>query len=140
MLSSLDPEASPRPLRHSTLENSSANHELLSEPDIYFEIVIGYVGSRRPNKSSSCLRSRHRPGFVPAHPSSRGMLTFWADRGDLQPVRIHHRHLGDGFEKLQMITMMVGDDVTFLGGSLYSSQMMPSGHGATSSCSIPVAT
>ena len=72
-------------------------YELLSAPVSSFEIVLGYVGAAATKSIILGLIILATAGlFVPlaiAHP-------FWmlvvpgADRGHLQPVRLHHRHLG----------------------------------------------
>jgi len=48
-----------------------------------------------------------------------------ADRGDLLPVRLHHRIWAKGFEQLQFIPMLVITPLTFLGGAFYSIDMLP---------------
>ena len=49
-----------------------------------------------------------------------------ADRGQLQPVRFHHRHLGGEFEQLAItFHTLVITPLTFLGGAFYSIDMLP---------------
>ena len=50
---------------------------------------------------------------------------FGADRGGFLSVRLHHRHLGKGFEQLQFIPMLIVMPMTFLGGAFYSIDMLP---------------
>ena len=77
-------------------------YEILSAPVSPFEIVLGYVGAAATKSiilgliilATSWL-------FVPLHIAH----PFWMvdisrpDGGDLQPARLHHRHLGRGFRK-----------------------------------------
>jgi len=48
-----------------------------------------------------------------------------ADGDHFQPVRIHHRDLGKGFEHLQFIPMLIVTPLAFLGGAFYSIDMLP---------------
>ena len=92
-------------------------YELLSAPISYFEIVLGLI-----ILATAGL-------FVPLqihHPV--WMLTF------LVLTAVTFSLFGfiigiwaDGFEKLQMIPMLVVTPLTFLGGSFYSVNMLPSG-------------
>jgi ABC-2 type transport system permease protein len=50
-----------------------------------------------------------------------------ADGDDLLPLRLPHRHLGEGFEQLNFIPMLVITPLTFLGGAFYSIDMLPPG-------------
>jgi len=45
--------------------------------------------------------------------------------GDLQPVRLHRRHLAKSFEQLQFIPMLIISRSHFLGGAFYSIDMLP---------------
>ena len=72
-------------------------YELLSAPVSYLEIVVGYVGAAATKSIILGLIILATAAlFVPlqiAHPV--WMLAVpGADRGDVQPVRLHHRHLG----------------------------------------------
>jgi ABC-2 type transport system permease protein len=104
-------------------------YELLSAPISAFEVVIGYVGAAATKSImiGSIIMATARL-FVPLeimHPlwmvlflvltsvafSLFGfMIGIWAD----------------GFEKLQFIPMLVVTPLTFLGGSFYSIDMLPS--------------
>ncbi|HUN95978.1 MAG TPA: ABC transporter permease [Bradyrhizobium sp.] len=103
-------------------------YEILSAPISYFEIVLGYVGAAATKSVILGLIILATASlFVPLkiyHPLFMLMflvltaLTFslfgfiigiWAD----------------GFEKLQMIPMLVVTPLTFLGGSFYSINMLP---------------
>src|SRR6202171_384080 len=105
-------------------------YELLSAPISFFEIVLGYVGAAASKSIILGLIILATAGlFVPlhiAHPV--WMLTF------LVLTAVTFSLLGfiigiwaDGFEKLQMIPMLVVTPLTFLGGSFYSVNMLPSG-------------
>ena len=105
-------------------------YEILSAPISVVEIVIGYVGAAA---SKSILLG----------------LIIMATASLFVPLRIEHPFWmllflvltaatfslfgfiigiwADGFEKLQMIPMLVVTPLTFLGGSFYSVNMLPSG-------------
>ena len=75
-------------------------YEILSAPISYFEIVIGYVGAAATKSIVLGLIILATAGAVraAAHPSSLVDADLpGADGGDLQPVRLHHRHLGRRF-------------------------------------------
>ena len=105
-------------------------YELLSAPVSYFEIVLGYVGAAATKSIILGLIILATAAlFVPLrimHPW--WMLTF------LVLTAITFSLFGfiigiwaDGFEKLQMIPLLVVTPLTFLGGSFYSVNMLPSG-------------
>src|ERR1700720_3994168 len=105
-------------------------YELLSAPISYLEIVLGYVGAAATKSIILGLIILATAGlFVPLrihHPW--WMLTF------LVLTAVTFSLFGfiigiwaDGFEKLQMIPMLVVTPLTFLGGSFYSVNMLPSG-------------
>src|SRR6202453_4613237 len=105
-------------------------YELLSAPISYFEIVLGYVGAAATKSIILGLIILATAGFfVPLrieHPV--WMLTF------LVLTAVTFSLFGfilgiwaDGFEQLQMIPMLVVTPLTFLGGSFYSVNMLPSG-------------
>ena len=48
-----------------------------------------------------------------------------ADRGRLQPVRLHHRHLGEKLRAARDHPALVVTPLTFLGGAFYSIDMLP---------------
>src|SRR5450755_1880928 len=104
--------------------------ELLSAPIAGFELVLGYVGAAATKSIILGLIILATAGlFVPLqihHPW--WMLTF------LVLTAVTFSLFGfiigiwaDGFEKLQMIPMLVVTPLTFLGGSFYSVNMLPSG-------------
>ena len=107
---------------------SGTIYEVLSAPISYVEIVIGYVGAAA---TKSILLGAIILGtarlFVPyeiAHPL--WMATF------LVLTALTFSMFGfiiglwaDGFEKLQLVPMLIVTPLTFLGGSFYSLKMLP---------------
>ncbi|RUR35245.1 ABC transporter permease [Vreelandella populi] len=107
---------------------SGSIYEILSAPISYLEVVIGYVGAAA---SKSILLGliilATSSFFVPleiAHPF--WMLTF------LVLTAVTFSLLGfiigiwaDGFDKLQLVPLLVITPLTFLGGSFYSIDMLP---------------
>jgi ABC-2 type transport system permease protein len=103
-------------------------YEILSAPISAFEIVIGYVGAAT-SKSVSIgavimISARFFVPYSILHPV--WMLTF------LVLTSVTFSLFGfiigvwaDGFEKLQVIPLMVITPLTFLGGSFYSTKMLP---------------
>ncbi len=105
-------------------------YEVLSAPVSYFEIVIGYVGAAATKSILLGLIILGTAGlFVPLHIHHPiWMLTF------LVLTAVTFSLLGfiigiwaDNFEKLQAIPLLVVTPLTFLGGSFYSVNMLPSG-------------
>ena len=105
-------------------------YELLSAPISYFEIVLGYVGAAATKSIILGLIILATAGlFVPLHIHHPfWMLMF------LVLTAVTFSLFGfilgiwaDGFEKLQMIPMLVVTPLTFLGGSFYSVNMLPVG-------------
>jgi ABC-2 type transport system permease protein len=103
-------------------------YELLSAPVSFFEIVLGYVGAAATKSIILGLLILATAGlFVPleiAHPF--WMLAF------LVLTAVAFSLLGfiigiwaDGFEKLQFIPLLVITPLTFLGGSFYSTSVLP---------------
>lgn len=103
-------------------------YEILSAPISAFEIVIGYVGAAATKSviigSVILVTARVFVDFSIDHPF--WMLAF------LFLTSITFSLFGfiigvwaDGFEKLQIIPMMVIMPLTFLGGSFYSINMLP---------------
>jgi ABC-2 type transport system permease protein len=100
----------------------------LSAPVSYFEIVLGYVGAAATKSIILGLIILATAGlFVPLHIHHPvWMLTF------LVLTSVTFSLFGfiigiwaDGFEKLQMIPMLIITPLTFLGGSFYSISMLP---------------
>ena len=105
-------------------------YELLSAPVSYFEIVLGYVGAAATKSIILGLIILATAWlFVPLHINHPfWMLTF------LILTAVTFSLFGfiigiwaDGFEKLQVIPLLVVTPLTFLGGSFYSVNMLPSG-------------
>jgi ABC-2 type transport system permease protein len=103
-------------------------YELLSAPISYVEIVIGYVGAAA---TKSILLGTIILGtarlFVPfgiAHPVWMvGFLVLTSVTFSLFGFIIGI--WANGFEKLQLVPIMVVTPMTFLGGSFYSIGMLP---------------
>ncbi|KJC45992.1 sugar ABC transporter permease [Bradyrhizobium sp. LTSP849] len=103
-------------------------YEILSAPISYVEIVLGYVGAAATKSIILGLIILATAGmFVPLHIQHPvWMLVF------LVLTAVTFSLFGfiigiwaDGFEKLQMIPMLVVTPLTFLGGSFYSVDMLP---------------
>ena len=113
-------------------------YEILSAPVSYFEIVLGYVGAAATKSIILGLIILATAGlFVPLHIEHPvWMLAF------LVLTAVTFSLFGfiigiwaDGFEKLQMIPLLIITPLTFLGGSFYSINMLPPS-GRPSRCSI----
>jgi ABC-2 type transport system permease protein len=105
-------------------------YELLSAPVSYIEIVLGYVGAAATKSIILGLLILATAGlFVPlriAHPI--WMLSF------LVLTAVSFSLLGfilgiwaDGFEKLQVVPLLIITPLTFLGGTFYSISVLPPG-------------
>jgi ABC-2 type transport system permease protein len=103
-------------------------YELLSAPISYFEIVLGYVGAAATKSLILGLIILATAGlFVPLHVAHPfWMLAF------LVLTAVTFSLLGfiigiwaDGFEKLQLVPLLIITPLTFLGGSFYSIHMLP---------------
>jgi ABC-2 type transport system permease protein len=103
-------------------------YEVLSAPISYLEIVLGYVGAAASKSvilgSIILLTARAFVSYHIAHPV--WMVTF------LVLTSVTFSLFGfiiglwaDGFQKLQMVPMLVVTPLTFLGGSFYSVKMLP---------------
>jgi ABC-2 type transport system permease protein len=103
-------------------------YEILSAPISYVEIVLGYVGAAATKSIVLGLIILATAGlFVPLHILHPvWMLAFLVLTG--LTFSLFGFIIGiwaDGFEKLQMIPMLVVTPLTFLGGSFYSIDMLP---------------
>ncbi|HET8700803.1 MAG TPA: ABC transporter permease [Nitrococcus sp.] len=107
---------------------SGTIYEILSAPVSYFEIVLGYVGAAATKSVLLGLIILATAGlFVPlqiAHPL--WMILF------LLLTALTFSLFGfiigiwaDGFEKLQLVPLLIITPLTFLGGSFYSIDMLP---------------
>ncbi|MEA2954395.1 MAG: type transport system permease protein [Alphaproteobacteria bacterium] len=103
-------------------------YELLSAPVSYLEIALGYVGAAASKSIILGLIILATAGlFVPlriAHP-------FWM-LGFLIATAVTFSLFGfiigiwaDGFEKLQIVPLLIVTPLTFLGGSFYSISVLP---------------
>ncbi|MEY4510790.1 MAG: hypothetical protein RLZZ450_2912 [Pseudomonadota bacterium] len=103
-------------------------YELLSAPISYLEIVLGYVGAAATKSvllgTLTLATARLFVPFTIAHPL--WMIAF------LVLTSVTFSLFGfiigiwaNGFEKLQLIPIMVVTPMTFLGGSFYSVRMLP---------------
>ncbi|MCI2246521.1 ABC transporter permease [Xanthomonas sp. PPL568] len=103
-------------------------YEVLSAPVAWWEVVIGYVGAAASKSVLLGLLILFTArAFVPyeiAHPLWMfGFLVLTALTFSLFGFIIGV--WADGFEKLQVIPLMVITPLTFLGGSFYSINMLP---------------
>jgi len=107
---------------------SGTIYEVLSAPISYVEILIGYVGAAATKSTVLgaliLVTARFFVDYEIAHP-------FWMV-GFLVLTAVTFSLFGfilgiwaDGFEKLQVVPMMIVTPLTFLGGSFYSIDMLP---------------
>jgi ABC-2 type transport system permease protein len=107
---------------------SGTIYEILSAPISYVEIVLGYVGAAATKSIVLgiliLVTARFFVDYEVAHP-------FWMI-GFLSLTAVTFSLFGfilgiwaDGFEKLQVVPMMIVTPLTFLGGSFYSIDMLP---------------
>ncbi len=107
---------------------SGTIYEVLSAPISYAEIVIGYVGAAATKSVvlGTIILATARL-FVPyeiAHPiAMTAFLALTATTFSLFGFIIGL--WADGFEKLQLVPMLIVTPLTFLGGSFYSLRMLP---------------
>ena len=104
-------------------------YEILSAPLSFIEIVLGYVGAAATKSViiGTIVLATARI-FVPLHIAHPLWVVFF-----LVMTSITFSLLGfiigiwaDGFEKLQIIPLLIITPLTFLGGSFYSINMLPS--------------
>jgi ABC-2 type transport system permease protein len=103
-------------------------YEILSAPLSFIEIVIGYVGAAATKSVIIGTIVLATAGFfVPLHIAHPLWVVFF-----LVMTSITFSLLGfiigiwaDGFEKLQLIPLLIITPLTFLGGSFYSIDMLP---------------
>ncbi len=103
-------------------------YELLSAPISYFEIVIGYVGAAATKSITLGLIILATAFmFVPIHIAH----PFWMI-AFLVLTAVTFSLLGfiigiwaDGFEKLQLVPLLIITPLTFLGGTFYSISVLP---------------
>ncbi|MES2985257.1 MAG: ABC transporter permease [Pseudomonadota bacterium] len=104
-------------------------YEILSAPLSFVEILLGYVGAAATKSVIIGAIVLATAGFfVPLHIAHPFWMVFF-----LVMTCITFSLLGfiigiwaDGFEKLQLIPLLIITPLTFLGGSFYSITMLPS--------------
>jgi len=103
-------------------------YEILSAPLSFYEVTIGYVGAAATKSLMISIVVLITAGFfVPIEIQHPFWMAFF-----LIMTCITFSLLGfiigiwaDGFEKLQLIPLLVITPLTFLGGSFYSIEMLP---------------
>ncbi|MBS1269236.1 MAG: Inner membrane transport permease YadH [Gammaproteobacteria bacterium] len=103
-------------------------YELLSAPVSYFEIVLGYVGAAATKSLVLGVIVLATAGlFVPLHIAHPLWMVVF-----LVLTAITFSLLGfiigiwaDGFEKLNIVPLLIITPLTFLGGTFYSIDMLP---------------
>lgn len=103
-------------------------YEILSAPLSFAEIVIGYVGAATTKSIMIGVTVLITAWFfVPLHVEHPAWMAFF-----LIMTSVTFSLLGfiigiwaDGFEKLQLIPLLIITPLTFLGGSFYSIHMLP---------------
>ena len=103
-------------------------YELLSAPVSYFEIVVSYVGAAATKSIVLGLIILGTAAlFVPLHIAHPLWMVLF-----LVLTAVTFSLLGfiigiwaDGFEKLQLVPLLIVTPLTFLGGSFYSIDMLP---------------
>jgi ABC-2 type transport system permease protein len=103
-------------------------YELLSAPISYFEIVLGYVGAAATKSIILGVIILLTAGlFVPLHIAHPVWMVAF-----LVLTAVTFSLLGfiiglvaDGFERLQVVPLLVITPLTFLGGSFYSISVLP---------------
>jgi ABC-2 type transport system permease protein len=103
-------------------------YEVLSAPLSFIEIIIGYVGAAASKSVMiGVIVLMTAYFFVPLHIAHPVFMLFF-----LVMTCVTFSLLGfiigiwaDGFEKLQLIPLLIISPLTFLGGSFYSIDMLP---------------
>jgi ABC-2 type transport system permease protein len=103
-------------------------YEVLSAPVSYVEILLGYVGAAATKSTVLgvliLVTARFFVDYEIAHPLWMvGFLVLTAVTFSLFGFILGI--WADGFEKLQVVPMMIITPLTFLGGSFYSIDMLP---------------
>jgi ABC-2 type transport system permease protein len=107
---------------------SGTIYEVLSAPVSYLEILLGYVGAAATKSTVLgvliLVTARFFVDYEIAHPLWMvGFLVLTAVTFSLFGFILGI--WADGFEKLQVVPMMIITPLTFLGGSFYSIDMLP---------------
>ena len=103
-------------------------YEILSAPLSFVEIVLGYVGAAASKSIIiGAIVLATASFFVPMHVAHPLWMLFF-----LIMTSVTFSLMGfiigiwaDGFEKLQLIPLLIITPLTFLGGSFYSVKMLP---------------
>ena len=103
-------------------------YEILSAPMSFGEVVLGYVGAAATKSVMiGAIVLATASFFVPMHVMHPLWMLFF-----LVMTSVTFSLLGfiigiwaDGFEKLQLIPLLIITPLTFLGGSFYSIKMLP---------------
>ena len=103
-------------------------YEVLSAPISYVEIIVGYVGAAASKSimlgAIILVTARVFVPYEIAHPVWMvGFLVLTAVTFSMFGFIIGL--WADGFEKLQLVPMLIVTPLTFLGGSFYSVKMLP---------------
>jgi ABC-2 type transport system permease protein len=103
-------------------------YEVLSAPISYFEIILGYVGAAATKSIILGLIILATAGlFVPLNVAHEFWMLFFLVLTSVT-FSLFGFILGiwaDGFEKLQIVPLLIITPLTFLGGSFYSIDMLP---------------
>ena len=100
--------------------------EILSAPISFLEIVLGYVGAAATKSiilgliilATSFL-------FVPLHIAHPVWMLVFLLTAATSACSASSSELTDGFERLQIIPLLVITPLTFLGGTFYSTSVLP---------------
>ena len=103
-------------------------YEILSAPISYFEVLMGYVGAAATKSLIIGLIILATAGFfVPLEIQHPAWMLFF-----LVLTAVSFSLFGfiigiwaDGFEKLQLVPLLIVTPLTFLGGSFYTIDMLP---------------
>lgn len=103
-------------------------YEILSAPLSFIEIVLGYVGAAATKSILiGAIVLATASFFIPLHVAHPLWMIFF-----LVMTSVTFSLMGfiigiwaDGFEKLQLIPLLIITPLTFLGGSFYSIKMLP---------------
>lgn len=107
---------------------SGTIYEILSAPVSYFEIVLGYVGAAVTKSIMIGLLILATASlFVPLHIQHPLWMLFYmaATATTFALLGFIIGIWADGFEKLQLVPLLLIMPLTFLGGTFYSLDMLP---------------
>ncbi len=107
---------------------SGTIYEILSAPISPFEIVLGYVGAAATKSIAlGAIILLTASLFVPLRIEHPGWMALFLvlTAGTFSLFGFIIGLWADGFEKLQLVPLLVVTPLTFLGGSFYSVDMLP---------------